>query len=123
MPTEAENCLAVAERFTSALIRGDLDEILDCYAADAEIWHNFNDRTVNGREGARGLTSFFSTFPGRKATDVRRHIIERGIVQQYVLHVERNDGRCFVQPICIVFTIEHGKIKRLEEYVDLSRMA
>ncbi len=123
MATEINGQFAVAEKFTEALMAGDLDSVLDCYGADAEIWHNLDDRTIDAREGVRGLTSFFSSFPGRKATDVRRHAIDGGIVQQYTLHLERNDGRIFTQPICIVFTFAAGKIKRVEEYVDLSRMA
>ena len=123
MTTEAENRFAVAVRFTEALVGGDLDGVLDCYAPDAQIWHNFDDLTVDVREHVRGLPSFFSAFPGRKATDVRHHATESGIVQQYVLHLERHDGRSFTQPICVVFTLEGAKIKRLEEYVDLSRMA
>ncbi len=123
MTTETESHMAVTERFTNALMAGDLEGVLDCYGSGAEIRHNFDDRTVDAVEGVRGLTSFFSSFPGRHATDIRRHAIENGIVQQYMLHLGRNDGRTFTQPICVVFTFGAGKIKRLEEYVDLSRMA
>ena len=121
--TETESRFAVAERFTNALVSGDLDGIVACYDSDAKVWHNFDALTVDAHEHAQGMTSFFAAFPGRKATDIRRQATDSGIVQQYVLHLEGNDGRSFVQPICVVFTIEAGKIKRLDEYVDLSRMS
>lgn len=123
MTTETDTRAAIVERFTNALVEGDVDGILGCYGPDAEVWHNFDDLTIEAREHAQGMTDFWSTFPGRKATDIRRHAIDNGIVQQYTLHLERNDGRSFTQPLCVVFTFEAGKIKRLEEYVDLSRMA
>jgi ketosteroid isomerase-like protein len=123
MTTGTDDRFAVVERFSHALVLGDVDGVLDCYCAEAELWHNFDNLTVDPRERRQGLTEFFSTFPGRRITDVRQHATDGGLVQQHVLHLERSDGRAFVLPICVVFTFEAGRIKRRDEYVDLSRMA
>jgi ketosteroid isomerase-like protein len=123
MTTYNDGRVLVVERFNRALEVGDVDDMLDCYCPNAELWHNFDNLTVDPRIGRQALVDFFSGFPGRRISDVRRHVSDDSIVQQHVLHLQRNDGRAFLQPICAVFTFEGSKIKRLDEYVDLSRMA
>jgi ketosteroid isomerase-like protein len=118
---EADQFFAVADRFLGALESGDVEEVLSCYAADARIWHNFDQREMTPGESIRSFPEYFQSFPTRKYLNVRRHHLPRyGLVQQHTLRLVRADGRDFDWPGCIIFMITGSKIDLLEEYVDMS---
>lgn len=109
------------DTYFAALEEGDIDKVLSCYADDAQIWHNFDQVTMTPEQnGASLVRDFFAVFSTREYLEVRRYLLPTGAVQQHVLKLVRHDGKSISWPGCIVFELIGDKIKRLEEYVDLS---
>jgi ketosteroid isomerase-like protein len=124
MPPEADQFNALADTFFCALEAGDVDAAIGCYAADARIWHNFDQLTMSPAENAVQIRGLFDGFPTRKYLQVRRsYLPQRGLLQQHIFHLVRADGRVFDWPGCIVFEMKGNKITLLEEYVDVSGIA
>lgn len=121
--TDTSHIDPVADAFFTALEEGSVDRVLACYTPDARIWHNFDQRALTPAESVAGLEQLFTDFTARQYIHVRRLPTPRGFVQQHVLRLERSDGQIVDWPGCIVFEVSHGKIDRLDEYVDLSSLA
>ncbi len=121
MTREWEAFVTVADRFFGALEAGDEEAVVRCYAPDARIWHNFDQVSMTAHENAATLREFFSGFPTRRYSEVRRHHVPSyGLVQQHMLQLIRADGRKVDWPGCIILQIVGGKILVLEEYIDLA---
>jgi ketosteroid isomerase-like protein len=121
--TQDESTLALAERFFRAIESGDLDGIRACYAPDAVIWHN-NDRVDETREqNAATLTAFIGSSRSRRYVVSRRETFAGGFFQQHVLVAESRSGETVELPACVVCTVNHGVITRLDEYFDSLQVA
>jgi uncharacterized protein len=123
MTTLADTADMLGDAFCRALEAGSVAGVLACYAPDARIWHNFDQLALTPEESVAGLDTLFTAFTARRYLDVRRRPTCDGFVQQHILRLERADGIVIDWPGCIVFTLEQGKIARLEEYVDLAQLA
>ena len=113
----------IADRFFGAPEEGSEGKVLECYAHDAIVWHNFDMISMSPTESLGGVRTLFENFPMRKYIDVRRLPTPKGFVQQHVLRLTRGDGVVIDWPACIVFELHDGKITLLEEYVDLSALS
>lgn len=121
--TQDESTLALAERFFRAIETGDLEGIRACYAPDAVIWHN-NDRLDETREqNAATLTAFIGSSRSRRYLVSRRETFAGGFFQQHVLVAESMSGETVELPACVVCTVDHGVITRLDEYFDSLQVA
>lgn len=114
--------LDLAERFFSAIERGDLDAIEAIYAPNARIWHShdLNEQSVD--ENLRVLAWMARNLPNRRYRVHRRVAIPGGFLQQHTLEATTAGGP-FSMPACIVVEVKDGRITRLEEYLDSSRVA
>ena len=115
--TEAEN-LSLAEKFVGAIQSGDVDTVRDCYAPDAVIWHNNDGVEQTVDQNMRVLRWFIRTLPDRHYRIVHREALKDGFLQQHVLEATLPDGTEWAMPACVVVRAEHGKIVRLDEYID-----
>lgn len=109
---------AIAEKFSAALTAGDVAALDRLFAPEFEIWYNFSDFAI-GREQA--LAFFASYFTSVKVAfrDIRRLVTPAGWVQQHRVDAEGPDGfRIDGMPAIIVFTLNEGRIARIEEYID-----
>lgn len=115
--------LDLAERFFRAIEDGDLDGIRACYSPDAVIWHN-NDRIEETRErNAATLAAFIGSSRSRRYVVSRREPFAGGFFQQHVLVAESKSGETVELPACVVCTVDHGVITRLDEYFDSMQVA
>jgi ketosteroid isomerase-like protein len=114
---ETEAVLDLAERFFTAIERGDLEAVRALYAPDARIWHNHDGREQTVEENLRVLAWVARHLPGRRYRVGRRVAIPGGFLQQHVLEGETRTGP-FLMPACIVCEVAGGRITRLEEYLD-----
>jgi ketosteroid isomerase-like protein len=116
--------LDLAARFVEAIERGDIEAVMACYAPDATIWHNFDnlDQTVEDNSKVLGWMS--RVLENRKYEILRRVEIPGGYLQQHVLTGRiAKTGSAFSMPACLVVQVAHGRIARLEEYLDLAQAA
>ncbi len=113
----------LVERFVGALEAGDLEALNRCFAPDAQIWHNFDQVDASPEQNAASVKFFFQNFTRRQYRQRKIVLLEEGALLQFVVSLEKADGRTFDWPGCVVFRMADGKIARLQEYVDLSSLA
>ena len=106
-----------AAHFVDAVQRGDAETMRACYAPDGIIWHNTNgEQSLD--DNVKTLNWFVETLPDRKYTVQRREVIPNGFVQQHILSATLPNGEPWQMDACVVVSLENGKIKRLDEYLD-----
>ena len=118
MLPDDDEILALSDRFFAALERGDIETIKECYTSDVRVWHNIDQAEKTASEHLKGLQKFFlGLYSNRRYTDVRYHRFSGGFVRQHVLTASLADGARIALAICVVCLVEHGRIKRLDEYL------
>ncbi len=121
--TDAEMA-ALAKRFFDCIERGDVDGLIACYAADAEIWHNTDGQVQGPEENRATLTGLVRYFADRFYDERRLDVFADGFVQQHVLRATRvRDGAKVALAACIVCRVKDGRITRLDEYFDSAAVA
>jgi len=113
-----DQALAFAEKFMTAIQAGDVDTVRACYAPDAKIWHNNDDREQSVEQNLKSLAWFMRKLPDRHYRIVRREALKDGFLQQHVLEATLPDGTRWRLAACVVVRIEDGKVVRLDEYLD-----
>lgn len=116
------DALEIAERFFSAIERGDIDAVKAIYAPDARIWHSHDLKEQSVEENLRVLGWMSRNLPNRNYRVHRRVAIPGGFLQQHTLEAKTAGGP-FTMPACIVVEVRDGRIARLEEYLDSARVA
>ena len=116
------DALDIAERFFSAIERGDIDAVKAIYAPDARIWHSHDLKEQSVEENLRVLGWMSRNLPKRCYRVHRRVAIPGGFLQQHTLEAMTAGGP-FTMPACIVVEVRDGRIARLEEYLDSARVA
>jgi len=122
MPSDAD-IRALAQRFFDAVERGDIDTLYDCYAPEAEIWHNTDDAVQNRADNAATLKGFVARISNRVYANRRLQVFPGGFVQQHELRGVRSDGVAVRLAACLVCAVEDGRITRLDEYFDSAQVA
>lgn len=115
--------LDLATRFFNALETGDAEGVRACYAPDAQIWHNFDQRYQSVDENLANLPWLADRLSDKQYDVVRREVLLTGFLQQHVLRGTLNDGQAFAMPACVICTVVEGRITRLEEYLDTAQAA
>ncbi|WP_296598307.1 nuclear transport factor 2 family protein [Phenylobacterium sp.] len=114
----AAEMAALADRFFGAIEAGDIATVADCYHADAVIWHNDDGLETTPAQNLEVLKAYVANVPRREYANRRFFAIAGGFVQQHDTTLHLADGRVRVLPVCIVFQVDGGKIRRLDEYLD-----
>jgi ketosteroid isomerase-like protein len=117
-----DGALELAERFFSAIERGDVEAVKAIYAPDARIWHSHDLAEQSVEENLRVLAWMARNLTGRRYRVHRRVAIPGGFLQQHTLEATTVGGP-FSMPACIVVEVRDGRIARLEEYLDSARVA
>lgn len=115
--------LEVAERLFAAIMAGDVAAVRELYAPDVVIWHNFDQVEQTRDQNLRTLAWVVKNVRDVRYEDIRRYEIEGGFVQQHVLRGVGPSETPVEIAACIVCRVEHGKITRLEEYLDSAQTA
>jgi ketosteroid isomerase-like protein len=112
----------LADAFFSAIERGDIAAVRECYSPDARIWNN-GSRTVATREqNVEVLQGFVARSVSREYRQRQIDELPGGFVQRHLLVAVAHDGFELELPACIVCDVAGGRITRLEEYFDWSTM-
>ena len=113
-----EATLTLADRFFTAIERGDVAEVEAIYAPEALIWHNTDRLASTVTDNLKVLGGLVRATTDRAYTDRRVLPTPTGFVQQHVLIAHRRDGRRLELPACIICEVKDGRITRLDEYFD-----
>ena len=118
-----DDTLALAERLFTAIERGDLETVRDCYDPAIAVWANFDDRTQDLERSLRVLGWLCAKLSDRRYEVRRRDVIPGGFLQEHVLHGTAPDASSVAMPACIVATVADGRITHLHEYLDPAGVA
>jgi ketosteroid isomerase-like protein len=122
--SDDEAMRALAKRFFDCIESGDVDQLYDCYAPDARIWHNTDDKIQTPEENVEQLRGFTTRIDDRSYGDRRFEAFGGGFVHQHVLRGTRaHDGVRVELPACLVCEVVGGRITRLDEYFDSAHVA
>ncbi len=110
----------LVDRFLATWPRADLEEWLTFFAPDA-VYHNIPLDPAVGIAAIRAhMRDFLSSMDGGIRPEVHHQLGEGALVMnERTDHYEVN-GQARSLPICGVFEIADGRIKRWREYFDLS---
>ena len=109
---------ALVNQFMSALEHADESAIRQCYAEHAAIWHNFDGLEQTVDDNIASLHWLRGHLEDIRYTDVVHSDIAGGLLQRHVMSGKSATDESLAMPACVIFTIEGGRITRLEEYLD-----
>lgn len=112
----------VAERFFTAVEKGDVDAVREIYAPDARIWHNFDDYASTRDENLGVLRWVSNHVEGFRFEEVRRAYLPGAFLQQHVIRGRDEAGNEINCPAILKVDVAGGHILRIEEYFDASQM-
>jgi ketosteroid isomerase-like protein len=116
-PVSTEN-LEIAEKVGTAFANKDISALFEAYHDNAEIWHNYDDKTLTVQEAMERVEGVSNSFKEMAFTNVRRFATENGYVQQHDYTFTHVNGESLSFPGCQIVTVEAGKISRTEAYLD-----
>ena len=112
----------IANRLIAAIEAGDRDALGALYADDVVVWHNTDQVEMTKEQNLASLDALAEMTTARRFTDVRRHVIDGGFVQQHVLNLDWGSGSGAL-PGCVVVQVRDGLISRIDEYLDGATIA
>lgn len=121
--TQADENLALAERFMTALEQCDVETTRQIYAEDARLWHNFDGEFQSVEDNLKTLQWVHRKLDDLRYDIVRREAIPGGFYQQHVLRGKLASGEEFAMPACAIVKVENGRIASLDEYLDSAQVA
>ncbi|WP_159872218.1 nuclear transport factor 2 family protein [Novosphingobium sp. 9U] len=115
---------ALADKLGQAIRERNPDLLRQIYADDIRVWHGATGSAMGKDENIGMLTAVFAISSGLEYTDVRRHDIEQGLVQQHTLVGTFDDGANMPGlNACMVIKVAGGKIASIDEYFDAQTFA
>lgn len=112
----------VANALFAAIERRDVDAVAALYTDDAVIWHNF-DRVEQPRDQNLAVLAWMTRHVDNlRYTDIQRHVIDGGFVQQHVLRGTAKNGAELEVPCCLVVRVDGEQIARIDEYLDTAHL-
>jgi ketosteroid isomerase-like protein len=110
---------ALAGRFFDAIEHGDVDAVAGIYRSEAVVWHNDDGVQRTREQNLAVLRGFIGLSTTRQYLERRCRATADGFVHQHVLvATHHHDGRRLELPACVVCSVAHGQITRLDEYYD-----
>ena len=112
----------VANRFFTAVEKGDVDAVREIYSPEARIWHNFDDYASTREENLGVLRWVSNHVDSFRFEEVRRSFLPGAFLQQHVIRGRDEDGNEINCPAILKVDVANGHIMRIEEYFDASQM-
>ncbi len=112
----------LADRFFSAIEKGDRKALDEIYTSDAVVWHN-NDNVDQPRDANIEMCLKFPTmFKSFGYFNIRRAFLDQGFVQQHAVRGVTKDGKAFEVHACMVITVRGNQIARIDDYLDSAQV-
>ena len=103
----------------AALEGTDPDAMVAVLAPGAEIWHNYDRKSIDARGNMTAIGTLAQIVSNAKMERILVGELPGGFVYQYALHgTVIASGKPFEMHNCIIATTADGLITRLDEYVD-----
>ena len=108
----------LAGKFVDAIMHVDVEALRTCLAPDARFWVNIGPSDYSVDERLAVLELERQHLAAHAAEDLRVTPTERGFVVQVVSVGTTTKGDSMRVAVCLVATVEHGLITRVDEYAD-----
>lgn len=109
----------VVRRYNAAWLARDLDGMDGYLGDDLVLWHNHIGREFSKAEMLGFVGGALKVLTNVEFRNARRTATENGCIQQHDLWCEMaNGGIVDNAPQVIVYTVNGGQIRRIEEYID-----
>lgn len=109
----------MADALCAAIHARDANAIRAIYADDIVVWHGSTGKAQTKEENAGFLAAVFRIASSLTYVDIKRHVIDGGVVQQHRLVGVFDNGKPMPDlHACLVIKVKDGKITRIEEYFD-----
>jgi ketosteroid isomerase-like protein len=116
--------LDVAERYAAAIDAADDEALRACYAPDARVWHNTDNKDQTVEENIALGQWLRRKVPDVTFTEVTNLATLNGFVRRCVMRGTAANGTVLSIPSCIVALVSaNGLIERVEEYLDPTPLA
>ena len=113
----------LCNRFFDAYQDGRPDILRQLYSDDCIVWHNVYGKETSGQDN---VETYWTSYAGQRRRTYNDRVINTfpdGFVIQYTLNGVMKTGHRGALWLCIVGTVEDGKITRIDEYMDSSKFA
>ncbi|NVI88353.1 nuclear transport factor 2 family protein [Actinomadura sp. BRA 177] len=110
-----------AERFFALVEAGDIEAVSALYHDDVTVWHNYDDVDQSKAENLATLGGIADRYDTFGYAQPRHTALDDGFLRQHVIEVELN-GRSASIPAILRVYVEDGRIRRIEEYFDRSKL-
>jgi ketosteroid isomerase-like protein len=115
----SEEAVRAADALGAAIHARDVEAIRAIYADDIVVWHGSTGQAQSKDENAGLLGGVFQITSALEYVDIKRHLIDGGIVQQHCLVGQFDDGRPLPDlNACLVIKVRDGRIIGIDEYFD-----
>jgi ketosteroid isomerase-like protein len=111
--------IKAADALGAAIHARDAAAIRAIYADDIVVWHGSTGQAQTKDENAGLLAGLFQITSRLEYVDIKRHLIDDGIVQQHRLVGVFDNGQALPDlNACLVIKVRNGLICRIDEYFD-----
>lgn len=114
---------AAPSRYVDGLTRGDVEQLLGCFAPGGRVWHNFDEIDLDASTLRESFAQLFEMLPERRFTITGRYAADNGCAWQFLFEGRNKAGAAIRIPGCWVFKLRDGLIARVEEYLDSAQVA
>jgi ketosteroid isomerase-like protein len=113
----------VARQLVDRLLAKDVDGVADLYTDDMTAWRNSDGRTLVRQQALKVVRILTGTLQDLRYENVRVTPTATGYVQQHTMRCTAPNGQPVEAHVCMIATLENGKIKHVAEYMDTAQMA
>ena len=113
--------LELADKMFNAIESGNTAVLDEIYAADAKIWHGWDNTEQSREDNLRILSGIPTRYDDFGYDEPRCTALEDGFLRQHVIRATIGDNTVNVPAIFRVF-VDGGKICRIEEYMDAGEL-
>jgi len=113
----------VARQLVERLLAKDVDGVADLYTDDMTAWRNSDGRTLVRKQALKVVRILTGNLTDLRYENIRVTPTTTGYVQQHTMRCTAPNGRVVEAHVCMIATLENGKIVHVDEYMDTAQMA
>ncbi len=124
MPNESTNPnVEIARELVRRLLNKDVEGVADLYTDEMTAWRNSDGRTLVKKQALKVVKILTGNLDDLRYENVRVTPTENGFVQQHTMRCTAPNGEAVEAHVCMIATVENGKISQVHEYMDTAQMA
>jgi ketosteroid isomerase-like protein len=111
--------IATADALGAAIRARSTAQISALYSDDIVVWHGSTGKGMGKKENMAMLAGIFELTAELEYRNIRRFLIDGGIVQQHQVVGKFSDGKPIpVLEVCMIMKMRDGLLTHIDEYFD-----